>query len=146
VTELVYGERRTRLQVKTPCELTLLPLTYTLTLTKEGYGTHTLTIPPSSNMAIARMLPGSVDVEILVLDGQSEAPLPGAEISCQDTTASAEEKFLGRTDADGVVANSLAPGIYSIRIAKEGFHTVTQEHQITTSGQRALVIKLSPHQ
>ncbi|MGH7495912.1 MAG: protein kinase domain-containing protein [bacterium] len=146
VTELVYGERRTRLQVKTPCELTLLPLTYTITLTKEGYGPHTLTIPPGTNMAIARMIPGSVDVEIMVLDGQSEGPLAGAEISCQDTTAGVGEKFFGRTDADGVAANALAPGIYNIRIAKAGFHTATQEYQITTGGQSALVIKLSPQQ
>ena len=143
---ICHGDRHTRLKTKTPCELTLLPLTYEITLVKEGYGTYTLTIPPSSNMAIARMIPGSVDVEILVLGGQGEAPLVGAEISCQDTTAGAGEKFFGRTDADGVAANALAPGIYNIRIAKEGFHTFTQEYQITTSGQPALVIKLSPLQ
>ncbi len=147
VTELVYGDRRTRLKTKTPCELTLLPLTYTVTLVKEGYGTYTLTIPPSSTMAIARMSPGSVDVEILVLDEQTEAPLAGAEISCRNAEmANDEERFLSRTDMYGVAVHALAPGIYSIRVAKDGYQAVAQDHEITASEQRTLVFKLSPQQ
>jgi hypothetical protein len=104
-----------------------------------------LTIPPSSNLAIARMVPGSVDVEILVLDAQNEAPLAGAEISYFDTVANAGERPFGRTDADGVAANALAPGSYNLRIAKEGYDEVRQGHEVA-SGQNALVIRLSPQQ
>ncbi len=140
VTELAYNDRRTRLQAQTPCELTLLPLAYTVTLVKEGYGTYTLTIPPGSNLAIARMSPGSVDVEMMVLDGQTGAPLVDAEIFYQ----AASGAFSGRTDADGVFANALAPETYTIQVKKNGYQTWVQDYQITASGQQTLVFRLSP--
>lgn len=145
VTELVYGDRRTRLQAQTPCELTLLPLTSTLTLFKEGFGTCTLTIPPEDNIAIARMTPGSVDVEILVIDEASGAPLSEAEIGYRAVSeGEGVEEFFGRSDADGVAFKAIAAGNYLVRIVKPGYRTFLQELAIVAGEQRTLVFKLSP--
>ncbi len=142
VVELISGGQRVRTRSTTPCELTLLPYTYTAILSKEGYQDYTLTIPPTGNIAIARMEGERIDVEVLVQDEQTEAPLSGVQISYQPLSQpNAVPSFFGQTEESGTALNKLAPGHYRFRVKKFGYRLAVKELKVSATSKR-LVFKL----
>ncbi|MDZ7268847.1 MAG: PEGA domain-containing protein [candidate division KSB1 bacterium] len=142
VVELISGGQRVRTRSTTPCELTLLPYTYTAILSKEGYQDYTLTIPPTGNIAIARMEGERIEVEVVVQDEQTEAPLSGVQISYQPLTQpNAVPAFFGQTEENGTAVNKLAPGQYRFRVKKFGYRLAVKELKVSATNKR-LVFKL----
>lgn len=142
VVELISGGQRVRTRSTTPCELTLLPYTYTAILSKEGYQDYTLTIPASGNIAIARMESERIDVEVVVQDQQTEAPLSGVQISYQPLSQpNAVPSFFGQTEESGTALNKLAPGQYRFRVKKFGYRLAVKELKVSATSKR-LVFKL----
>ena len=76
-------------------------------------------------------------IEAVALD-QSKAPLPGVTV----TVSRAETGFsaVGVTDTSGIARFlSLAPGVYSVQFALDGFGTVKESHLTLVVGQNAKV-------
>jgi hypothetical protein len=143
VTEIIYNGRRTKVKATTPCELTLLPFAYKVVLSKSGLADYVLTIPANSNVAIARMSPGSVMTEITVLDDRSGRALNRVEISYQATGRAGEpETFFGETDESGIAERSLPPGEYRFRVKKLGYG-VSAKEVIIAPDKRRVVFKLA---
>ncbi|MEK7727979.1 MAG: PEGA domain-containing protein, partial [candidate division KSB1 bacterium] len=143
VTEVIYNGRSTKVKATTPCELTLLPYTYKVVLSKAGLADYVLTIPATSNVAIARMSAGSVMTEITVLDDRSGRALNRVEISYQSTSRAGEpETFFGETDEAGIAERSLPPGEYRFRVKKLGYGVSVKEVQIGAD-KRRVVFKLA---
>ncbi len=139
VTEIIYNGRSTKVKATTPCELTLLPFTYKVVLSKAGLADYLLTIPATSNVAIARMSAGSVMTEITVLNDKSGRALNNVEISYQITTRAGEpETFFGETDESGIAERSLPPGEYRFRVKKLGYGVNVKQVEITADKRRVV--------
>src|SRR2546423_10163235 len=72
-------------------------------------------------------------IEAVALD-QSKAPLPGVTV----TVSRAETGFsvIGVTDTSGIARfHSLAPGVYAVQFALDGFGTVTESKLTLVVGQ-----------
>lgn len=143
VTEIIYAGRSTKIKATTPCELTLLPYPYKVILSKPGLADYVLTIPATSNVAIARMSAGSIMTEITVLDDRSGRALNNVEISYQAASRASEpETFFGETDESGIAERSLPPGEYRFRVKKLGYGVSVKQVQVDDD-RRRFVFKLA---
>lgn len=143
VTEIIHGGRSTKIKATTPCELTLLPYPYKIILSKPGLADYVLTIPATSNVAIARMSAGSIMTEITVLDERSGRALNNVEISYQAAARASEpETFFGETDESGIAERSLPPGEYRFRVKKLGYGMSVKQVQVDDD-RRRIVFKLA---
>ncbi len=144
VVELVSGAQKVRTRSTTPCEVTLLPYTYTAILSKEGYQDYTLTIPASGNIAVARMEAEKIEMEVVVQDENDNSPLSGVQISYQPVAQpNANSVFFGQTDDTGLVLSKLPPGHYRFLVKKFGYRMAVKELRVNENNRR-LVFKLQP--
>lgn len=144
VVELVSGAQKVRTRSTTPCEVTLLPYTYTALLSKEGYQDYTLTIPASGNIAVARMEAEKIEMEVLVQDENDSSPLSGVQISYQPVSQpNASSSFFGQTDDTGAALSKLPPGHYRFLVKKFGYRMAVKELRVNANNKR-LVFKLQP--
>lgn len=139
VTEIVYNGRSTKVKAVTPCELTLLPFAYKVVLKKAGLADYVLTVPATSNVAIARMSASSVMMEISVVDDRSGRVLNNVEITYQAVARASEpETFFGETDEAGIAERSLPPGEYRFRVKKLGYAVSVREIKVAADMRRVV--------
>ena len=140
---MTYDNNSTRIAAKTPCELALLPFKYTALLRKDGYKDHTLVIPASEQVVIARLERIEAPVELLVVDDAAGTPLENVEIICRSLRKRDNQEIIfNATDAAGVSAQELPPGEYRFVVRKEGYRLLTKDFVVTTSNRNQLVLKM----
>jgi serine/threonine protein kinase len=144
VIKLTYENTAMNVRATTPCELTLLPYTYTVLLRKEGYKDYTLRIPPAAQVAVARMERMQVPVEIILLDEATGTPLDGVQISYRSlSTPDSQEILLDQTDETGVTIKDLPPGEYRFIARKAGYRDAIKDFLTKTNGKNRLVFMMT---
>jgi serine/threonine protein kinase len=144
IVQLDSERGSTRVRATTPAQFTLMPYAYTAILTREGYDNFILSIPPSGNVAVARMQPHLVSVEVVVFDETTSQPLDDVQISQQALDAKdVAEKFFNKTDSTGVAIAELPVGQYRLRVKKPGYREQSRELSASQNSKNRIIFKMS---
>ena len=144
IVQLDSQRGSTRVRATTPAQFTLLPYAYTAILTKDGYDNFVLSIPPSGNLATAKMQPNLVSVEVVVFDDATSEPLDNVQISRQSLgDKNGGEKFFNQTDSTGVAITELPIGQYRFRVKKSGYREQTRDLAAALNSKNRIIFKMS---
>lgn len=112
--------------------------TFTLSISKAGYGSSSESIVVSGAASISRSLtpspPPSYTVSVTVTNSSSSAPIGGATVTLNGAAKT--------TDPAGAASFNVPAGTYTLAIASPGF--VSRSESITVSGDEALSRSLTP--
>ena len=97
--------------------LNVVPGTYTVTVTKEGYVTNTteVTVGPGETRTIDFIISELATITGVVTDVITEDPVEGATVTANPSTT---------TGSDGRYLLSVPPGTYTLTISKQGYVTI----------------------
>jgi len=122
VKQLISRERITNRNDVTPCEIALGPYPYEVLVQKSGFKDAIIQIPPDARVAIARMEPEALQLNIEVVDALTGAPINRAQISYRDLqSANSEDKYFALTDDNGRCMRSVPSGRYAFKVKKFGY-------------------------
>lgn len=122
VTKIIRNNKVYLRNEKTPCDLALPPVNLQVVLSREGYKDAVVGVSANERDVLVAMEPSLIDVKIKVSDALTGLPLKDAELSFRSLTdTKAQEVMFGKTDENGMISNTLAPGEFSFRVKKAGY-------------------------
>ncbi|KAA3616094.1 MAG: PEGA domain-containing protein [Calditrichaeota bacterium] len=141
IVSLRGSGRTTRLNKRTPAEITLLPYTYAAMLKKQGFHDKEITIGRNQTNIVVRMDPIPAEVEIYIVDSLTNMEVEDVAISYKLLQTKEPEKSLGTANEKGEMFFELPPGMYQFTINKAGYQPVTKNLRVKTGRRNRLTFR-----
>jgi|GEM_PF-894659 len=142
IVKIIQNNRSYNRNDRTPCEISLPPVSLQVVLSKNGYKDARINVSPQDRDVVVKMEPSISEVEITVKDALTGLPLKDAQVSYRPlANDQVREVYFGATDESGTCTNRLAPGEYSFKVKKFGYF---EKFSIlnTNTGNNKLEVKL----
>ena len=143
ITRVVRGGKTVIRGKRTPTTLNLLPYTYQVYFSKEGYKDTRVKVSPRDRIVTAKMEPLAAPFSVVIVDAESGAPLGNVEVRCKSLDdPAAPEILLDITDSEGTCSGNLKPGLYLFRTTKSGYDYQERTVMIQTQGLNLIEFNL----